>query len=131
MDQILADNIKRYRKVRGFTQPRLADLAKISFRSVQDIEYKKSWPSIDTIQSIANALGLSPGKLFEDSSASMVRDPALDLKELIGLLSAFDDNQTKRVLAFAKSLPSSSAGASNPGPPKVPQSDQKSKRIAD
>lgn len=56
--------IKRFRKERGLTQGDLADRSGVAFRSIQDIELGKRTPRADTIEMLAQALGVSPNKLL-------------------------------------------------------------------
>ena len=60
-------NIAYYRKLKGFTQVRLAEIADISRTHMSNIEapgVEKS-VSLDVLFGIAEALGVEPGKLLE------------------------------------------------------------------
>lgn len=70
MEQILAENLLRLRKARGFrTQEAFAQAAEIPFRTYQDAERGKSWPQKRTLEAIAAALGVEERELFRDPSA--------------------------------------------------------------
>ena len=58
-------NILYYRKEKGYTQQQLADMISYSKNHVQQIETAKATPSVIAILDIAEALGISPAKLFE------------------------------------------------------------------
>jgi len=61
---MLADNIKRIRKKRGFTQEKLARLANISNNTLVKIEMGMAKePTITTIQKLADALDISIDEL--------------------------------------------------------------------
>lgn len=60
----IGDKIRRLRKERGLTQSDLADRSGVAFRSIQDIELGKRTPRADTIEMLAQALGVSPNKLL-------------------------------------------------------------------
>ncbi len=60
-----AEKIRVFRKKRGFTQEKLAELTEIDYKYVQRLEGKNP-PAvkIDTIQRIARALRIDPSKLL-------------------------------------------------------------------
>jgi len=61
---MLAENIKRIRKKRGFTQEKLARLANISNNTLVKIEMGMAKePTITTIQKLADALDISIDEL--------------------------------------------------------------------
>ena len=68
--QIIANNIKKQRKLKGWTQVKLAMESNISVEYLKKIETKSGCTkqfSIDTIQKIAKALDISPKELFEEN----------------------------------------------------------------
>ena len=57
---IIAKNIKKYRKEKGLSQDKLARLAEIAHATIIKIESGGiQSPTIDTVQKIAKALGVS------------------------------------------------------------------------
>ena len=64
--KIFIDNIKKYRKINGFSQMVLAEKCKTSTSYLGEIERGKKFPSIEMIQKIAEALDVPPYKLFMD-----------------------------------------------------------------
>ena len=56
--QTVARNVRRYRKERGLTQERLAELADISNTYIANIECGKTWVSDKTLEKISDALGV-------------------------------------------------------------------------
>lgn len=66
---LVARNIKKYRKLKGWTQVKLALESNISVDYLKKIETKSGCTkqfSLDTIQKIANALNIKVKELFDD-----------------------------------------------------------------
>ena len=61
---LLAQNIKKYRKIRGFSQEMLAEKAGTSTTHIGMVEIGKKFPSIQMLEKIANALGVDTPELF-------------------------------------------------------------------
>jgi transcriptional regulator with XRE-family HTH domain len=61
---LLAQNIKNYRKIRGFSQEMLADKAGTSLTHIGMIETSKKYPSPQMLEKIAIALGIDTPELF-------------------------------------------------------------------
>ena len=67
--QVVAYNIKKQRKLKGWTQVKLAMESNISVEYLKKIETKSGCTkqfSIDTIQKISKALDINPKILFEE-----------------------------------------------------------------
>ena len=67
--QIVANNIKKQRKLKGWTQVKLAMESNISVEYLKKIETKSGCTkqfSLDTIQKIAKALDIKPQELFNE-----------------------------------------------------------------
>jgi transcriptional regulator with XRE-family HTH domain len=63
---IIAKNIKKYRKEKGLSQDKLARLADIAHATIIKIESGGiQSPTIDTVQKIAKALGVSVDALIK------------------------------------------------------------------
>lgn len=58
-------NILYYRKQKGYTQQRLAEMTSYSKNHIQQVETAKTLPSVIALLDIAGALEIPPGKLFE------------------------------------------------------------------
>ncbi|MDD5760741.1 MAG: helix-turn-helix transcriptional regulator [Candidatus Pacebacteria bacterium] len=62
----IAKNIKKLRQSKGISQDRLSKLADLSLNSVVNIEAGNNPnPTIETLQKIARALGISVSDLFK------------------------------------------------------------------
>lgn len=117
LKEILAANIKKLRKAKGWTQNDLAVESGISFRGVQDIEVGKRNPRSETLQAIAGALGVteseilgtsspSPDPLTTDRLASAIRaaQHTPDETELLGLFKAASPAQRIAILKTIRHL---------------------------
>ncbi len=58
------DNLRKIREQRGYTMARLAEISKISKRMISHYETQVKRPSLDKIQKLADALGVSIDDLF-------------------------------------------------------------------
>lgn len=67
MDNRLAENIKRYRLMRGLDQSQLASLLAVSRVTYSKIETGRSKPTDDMFYRIAKVFGISPVLLLENS----------------------------------------------------------------
>lgn len=56
---LLGNNIRKYRKLRGYTQEKLSELVNISSVFMSQIENATRKPSIDTVVKIASTLNIS------------------------------------------------------------------------
>lgn len=59
----VAENVKKYRSIKGYTQLELAEKADVSAESVAKIESRKQGLSENFIVKISLALGITPGQL--------------------------------------------------------------------
>ena len=62
--ELLAQNIKKYRKIRGFSQEMLAEKAGTSTTHIGMVETGKKFPSVRMLEKIAEALGIDTPELF-------------------------------------------------------------------
>ncbi len=67
--EVVVKNIRKYRKMKGYTQEKLADLCDISYDFMRRIESGKGKIgfSIQTLYKIATVLEVSFDSLFEES----------------------------------------------------------------
>jgi transcriptional regulator with XRE-family HTH domain len=77
--KILSANLKKYREKMGFSQEKLAEIAKISTMMVKDIEACRTWISDRTLESLANAFKtdiyslLMPDTVYEEEINKPIR----------------------------------------------------------
>ena len=62
--ELLGQNIKKYRKIRGFSQEILAEKAFTSTTNIGMIEIGKRFPSPQMLEKISSALGIDTPELF-------------------------------------------------------------------
>jgi transcriptional regulator with XRE-family HTH domain len=74
IQELLAKNLKSARERLGYTQMKLAELSNISTSFIGEIENGKKFPSSDSLQRIADALGMKPYQLLLDDEAWAVYD---------------------------------------------------------
>jgi len=61
---VLADNLKEYRRKKGMTQEELAEKANVSTHYIAMIETCKKYPKPKMLEHIAKTLEIEPYKLF-------------------------------------------------------------------
>lgn len=61
----LGENIRRLRKLKGFTQETFADHCGIHRNYISDMERGRRNPSVDILEKLAVALNVGVAKLFE------------------------------------------------------------------
>lgn len=63
------NNLRYYRKQKGFSQEKLSYAVGKSIAYINQIENKDSWPQPEMVDKIASALGISPSELFEEGGS--------------------------------------------------------------
>jgi transcriptional regulator with XRE-family HTH domain len=61
---VLSDNLKKLRKYREWSQTDLAEKANISMNFLSEIERGRKWPHPETLQNLAEALGVEVFEFF-------------------------------------------------------------------
>lgn len=73
---VLSEKIVKLRKNHGLSQSGLAKLAKVSQAFISDVESGKKNPTVDTLENICSALGVTLVEFFDDKES-----PALDKED--------------------------------------------------
>lgn len=81
--EILSQNLKKYRKLKGWSQFELAEKADISDQTINSIEGLRLWPSDKTLAKIANVLDIELYKLFVPQKLVLQADTITELKKTI------------------------------------------------
>jgi transcriptional regulator with XRE-family HTH domain len=68
LDRTFARNLRRWRKKRGYSQERLAELAELHRTEVGLLENAKREPKYNVIFRLAGALGIPPGELYDGAT---------------------------------------------------------------
>jgi len=106
----LAKNLQILRKLHGFSQAKLAELAGVSLQVVQRVETSTTWPDYNSIEAIAHALKVESVQLFDDPSRKLsaaredvvVTDPRL--KHLISVTADMEDMKLQMVIDYARTV---------------------------
>ena len=92
--KILAANLKEHRKTLGLSQEKLAEMADLSWQTVNSIECHRTWVSEKTLENLANALKIDTFQLLlpiKDTSPSII-DSDEAIKKLVKIKRAYDDS---------------------------------------
>ena len=79
----LSLNLKKYRKIKGWSQFELAEKAEISEQTVNSIEGLRLWPSDKTLAKRANVLEVEMYRLFVPQTLAMQSETISELKHAV------------------------------------------------
>lgn len=79
---LLGTNLREIREIKGLTQEELAEQIGISHAPISKIENGEGNPTLDTIEKITDALGITPMELFDFGRIKNIENN-LKLEELI------------------------------------------------
>jgi transcriptional regulator with XRE-family HTH domain len=92
--RILAENLKKHRKTLGLSQEKLAEMAGLSWQTVNSIECHRTWVSDKTLESLADALKIETFQLLlpmENTETKPISSGEA-VKKLVKIKRAFDDS---------------------------------------
>lgn len=78
--ECLSQNLKKYRKIKGWSQFDMAEKAQISEQTMSSIEGLRLWPSDKTLSKIATALDIEIYKLFVPQRLALRSESIAELK---------------------------------------------------
>lgn len=81
--ECLSLNLKKYRKIKGWSQFELAEKAEISEQTVNSIEGLRLWPSDKTLAKLANVLEVEMYCLFVPQTLAMQSETISELKHAV------------------------------------------------
>ena len=81
--EALSLNLKKYRKIKGWSQFELAEKAEISEQTVNSIEGLRLWPSDKTLAKLANVLEVEMYRLFVHQTLAMQSETISELKHAV------------------------------------------------
>ena len=81
--ETLSQNLKKYRKIKGWSQFELAEKAEISEQTVNSIEGLRLWPSDKTLAKLANVLEVEMYRLFVPQTLAMQSENISELKHAV------------------------------------------------
>ena len=98
----LGQKIKQIRKSKKITQEKLAELIDVDFGYISKLEVGLNFPSIQTLNKIADALDTDIAQFFTDLDYTV---PPKDLQtEISEVISKFEREKLMYVYKFVKSL---------------------------
>jgi transcriptional regulator with XRE-family HTH domain len=91
---ILAVNLKEQRKMLGLSQEKLAEMANLSWQTVNSIECHRTWVSDKTLESLADALKIESFQLLLPSENTLKKSINSNeaVKKLVKIKRSFDDS---------------------------------------
>jgi len=94
LKEILAVNIKEQRRMLGLSQEKLAEMANISWQTVNSIECHRTWVSDKTLESLADALKIESFQLLLPSKNTISKSISSNeaVKKLVKIKRSFDDS---------------------------------------
>jgi transcriptional regulator with XRE-family HTH domain len=102
LQQVFMANMKKYRKERGLTQEKLAELCATDPAYIGQLENGRRCPSMVYIEKIATALGIAPCLLFYDESDPALGRGRLERMQREAFTNALLADINSRVLAFIR-----------------------------
>ena len=81
--ECLSLNLKKYRKIKGWSQFELAEKAEISEQTVNSIEGLRLWQSDKTLAKLANVLEVEMYRLFVPQPLAMQSETISELKHAV------------------------------------------------
>ncbi|MBR1424138.1 helix-turn-helix transcriptional regulator [bacterium] len=88
-DQIcltLGENIKKYRKLRGLTQEKLAEALEMEIKSLSLIETGNCFVSSKTLSKLSNILQVAPSSLLDDANSNDTKKLYSDIQKALELI---------------------------------------------
>jgi transcriptional regulator with XRE-family HTH domain len=94
LKRVLASNLKEQRKLLGLSQEKLAEIANISWQTVNSIECHRTWVSDKTLESLADALKIESFQLLLPSKNTVPKfiNSNEAIKKLVKIKRSFDDS---------------------------------------
>ena len=98
--RLLGNNIKKYRKLRGYTQESLAEALGMEIKSLSLVETGRGFVSSNTLAKLSDVLGVAPAELFSGEDITNRYDDIQNALELI----KNDSDKLNTVWVVLKSL---------------------------
>ena len=91
--QILSANIKEQRQILGISQEKLAEMAGLSWQTVNSIECKRTWVSDKTLEALASVFNIEAFKLLmpQDTIFALSHNSNEVLLKLVEAKKDFDE----------------------------------------
>jgi transcriptional regulator with XRE-family HTH domain len=91
--EILAANLKEQRKILGISQEKLAEIAGLSWQTVNSIECQRTWVSDNTLETLAAAFNIETFQLLipVEIRAILSSDAIVTLRKLTAAKKTYDE----------------------------------------
>jgi len=91
--QILAANVKEQRRILGISQEKLAEMAGLSWQTVNSIECKRTWVSDNTLDALAGVFKIESFQLLmpPETRAALSLNPTKTLRKLAEAKKEYDN----------------------------------------
>ena len=115
---MIGDVVRKYRKLRGLTQPQLCEILNIHQTHISKIEQNKGCPSVELLAEIRKVLDIPLMELWRDENTEKVFSDGLrvgspstsgefwdaeTLEDAVaGVMAQLDDIQKEKVLDYAR-----------------------------
>jgi transcriptional regulator with XRE-family HTH domain len=95
--QILAANIKEERRIFGISQEKLAEMAGLSWQTVNSIECQRTWVSDNTLKALADVFNIEAFQLLipSETRAILSLNATEALRKLVDAKKVYDDTFTE------------------------------------
>lgn len=103
IDEIVGENIRKYRRMRGMTQKELGDAIGVRHNTISQYEKGRNAPEQNMIFAIAGALGVSVGDFFPQTT-NTPEESFVKGKAMSGNLNNEQESYLKELIEKAHSL---------------------------
>ena len=101
--KVFTYNLKKYRKKRGFTQEKLAEIVNTATSYIGGLEVNIGTPSMEMVERTANALNIEPFRLFVDDNERIKNEPSVAENYLEGLTTIERQDLLERIMNLISS----------------------------
>ena len=100
--RLLGARIKELRRIKGLSQEKIAEIVGVDPKHISRIEVGKSYPSIDTLEKIAAALGMELKDFFE--FAHHLKSPDNIIKDINRLIKGISEEKLRQILKIVRAI---------------------------
>lgn len=100
--ELLGGRVKELRKMRGLSQEELSEKVGIDSKHLSRIEVGRGFPSLDTLEKLADALNVELKDFFE--FAHEAKDTKGLMKALEGLTTGTDEEKLRLLVRIARAV---------------------------
>jgi len=95
--QILAANVKEQRQILEISQEKLAEMAGLSWQTINSIECRRTWVSDNTLEALASVFKMETFQLLmpSETRAAISLNPVEALRKLAAAKKNYDDAFSK------------------------------------